>query len=417
MDYNEVTDCRCCGSNDLTQYLDLTDQPPANSYHDLGEVIQEYPLKALICANCYHSTLSIVINPDLLYRDYAYVSGTSKTLRDYFDWFAKITEAIIKQVNPQAKDLKVMDIACNDGSQLDSFLELGWNTYGVDPARNLWPITQMKGHKVICDYWTPTIAQKINRKYDALVAQNVFAHTDDIMSFLLACKEGMHEKSVLFIQTSQSEIFVNNEFDTMYHEHLSFFTVNSMKAVCERAGVSLREVFKTKIHGTSYVFVIMLDDTGLPDSNIENAISAEKALGLYNLATYTDFAKNAQRIVKDLKEKVDELKGMGYVTIGLGAAAKGMTVLNMGQIQLDTIIDENELKIGKYTPGQNIHIQDFEMLDRDTCFPNSSAQNSKIAFVPLAWNFYDELREKIKLRRNNENDVFVKYFPKLEILK
>ena len=142
------------------------------------------------------------------------MSGTSNTGLDFFKNNAKfINEYYETKFKNDYNTKKILDIACNDGSQLDYFKELGWDTYGIDPATNICPIALNKGHKVICDFFNMNSVKMLD-KMDIILAQNVFAHTEYIDEFLKACKYIMHEKSSLFIQTSQKDMFINGEFDT-----------------------------------------------------------------------------------------------------------------------------------------------------------------------------------------------------------
>jgi len=396
-------ECLACGSDKLRTILDLGDQPLANNYHNL-EPQDLFPLKLNVCEHCFHLQLSHTVNPDLMFKHYLYVSGTTKTGRDYFDFFAKKT----LEYAPNAKS--ILDIACNDGTQLDSYKKLNISTFGIDPAENLVPDAINKGHNIICDYFnTNTVSQFNGTKFDILTAQNVFAHTRYTTDFLESCKEVMHDNSVLFIQTSQANMVVNNEFDTIYHEHLSFFNTKSMKMLVERCGLVLSDVFKTDIHGTSYVFVITKTDFLNKLGTIEN-LEIEKSKGLYNILTYPEYALKCYKATFDLKTKLEEFKSQGYTLIGYGAAAKGNTLLNFGKIDLEVIIDDNPLKQNLYTPGTNIPIVHSDYLSK-------LHPTQKVVFVPLAWNFYTEIKQRIKDKRNNENDIFIKYSPELEIDK
>jgi SAM-dependent methyltransferase len=396
----EIKNCRCCGGKVKT-ILDLNDQPLANSYHKVGDHLEYFPLKLNLCDNCYHTQLSIVVDSDIMFRNYLYVSGTSNTLKEYFDFFSRFTIERFKNYFGH-KPNNVLDIACNDGTQLDYYKSKGVTTYGIDPAENLHPISS-KSHNVICDYFP---SDKIDNKFNLIIAQNVFAHTHDIKSFLEKCYDILEDDSLLYIQTSQSNMILNNEFDTTYHEHLSFFNSLSMRTIVEKCNLKLNNVFKFDIHGSSYIFEISKKSY---DSNIESVINLEKVKGLYDMKTYNTFVENAKEITKNLKKTIDEHRENGYSIIGYGAAAKGMTLLNFGSILMNYIIDDNELKHDLLTPGTNIIIKGIDILD--------TIKSKKILFVPLAWNFYDEIYKRIKLKRDNENDLFVKYFPKIEILK
>ena len=397
------TECLACGTSDLRSILDLGKQPLANNYHN-GETQDEYPLNLNLCQSCYHLQLSHTVNPDLMFKNYLYVSGTAKTLRDYFDYFASKTLEYL----PNAT--KILDIACNDGTQLDSYLKLGLQTYGIDPAENLYEDSKLRGHNIICDYFNSDTSHKFEGKtFDVITAQNVFAHTSYTVDFLNTCKEVMDDDSLLFIQTSQANMFRNNEFDTIYHEHLSFFSSNSMKSLVERCGMTLYDIFKTDIHGTSYVFVISKSKKE-PKDGVSKNLLEEKELGMTDVLTYPEYALKCYQSTFNLKKKLEEMKNEGYILVGYGAAAKGNTLLNFGKISLDFIIDDNPLKQNLLTPGMNIPIFGPEKI-------NQISENDKVVFVPLAWNFYSEIRNRITERRKNNNDFFVRYFPTLVLEK
>lgn len=396
----ELNECLCCGSKSLTMTLDLGVQPMANSFLDSEDQEElTFPLKLNLCRDCFHLQLSHAVDPDLLFRNYLYVSGTSQTLKDYFDWFANLAVDYY-----QGTPKTVLDIACNDGTQLDSFKRAGFTTYGIDPATNLHPISSAN-HEVVLDYFTDEYVEHYKSKnLDIINAQNVFAHNSYPLEFLKQCKEIMHDNTVLFIQTSQANMVQNNEFDTIYHEHLSFFCANSMNELAKRAGLHLVDVAKTPIHGTSYLFVF----TKTPrDNKVQDILLAERNAGLQTPKTYIDYARKAEQVVVDLKKTIADYRADGYVIAGYGAAAKGMTLVNFGDIHLDFIIDDNPLKQGKFTPGTHDPVVGIEMLEE--------CKDLNVAFVPLAWNFFTEIKTRIKAVRDQEGDVFVRYFPTISV--
>lgn len=399
LDATELTECIACGSTHLTQVLDLNNQPLANSFLRIEHLQFPEPIFPLVlnsCTECSHLQLSHAVNPDLLFKNYLYVSGTSQTLKDYFDWFANFT------LNYVEEPTNVLDIACNDGTQLDSFKALGLETFGVDPATNLHRLSSVN-HNVICDYLKRDhIGQLQVQELDIINAQNVFAHTSDPLEFLSICKNIMHDKTVLFIQTSQADMVKNNEFDTIYHEHLSFFNANSMQSLANRAGLNLIDIVKTPIHGNSYVFVF--SKTLEPRETVAQMLHDERELGLQEASTYVEYAEKAKQVVVDLNATITEYRGKGFRIVGYGAAAKGNTLLNFGNILLDYIVDDNPLKQGLFAPGVRTPVVSIDALD---LIP----EDTNVLFVPLAWNFYTEIRNRIKAVRDNENDVFVKYFP------
>jgi SAM-dependent methyltransferase len=397
----EIKNCVACGSERLKLTLDLGKQPLANSYKLRRDDSQiEYPLAINRCEDCYHVQLTHAVDPQLMFDDYLYVSGTTKTGHEHFENFARF-------VNNMSTGKTVLDIGCNDGTQLDYFKKLGYNTFGIDPAKNLYEISK-KEHTVFLDYFDTefsSVFAQAGISVDVITAQNVFAHTANPLEFLLAAKQLMLDDSTLFIQTSQANMILNNEFDTIYHEHISFFNINSMDKLCKRAGLHLVGVEWMPIHGTSFIFIVRKKDDG---RNVQLLIDEERSKGLYSPETYVRYAKRCDEIVQQLKYECDFVRQsmIGWNIVGYGAPAKGMTLLNYAKLHLDFIIDDNPLKQGRFTPGSSIPIYGPEKLDelKDTTL-----------FVPLAWNFFEEIKARIKSRHDHKYDRFITYFPKVEI--
>lgn len=392
--------CLACSSENLKLLFDLGKQPLANSYPSkIDEEEFTYPLAVNVCVDCFHVQLTHTVDPQVIYKHYLYTTGTSNTMKNYSDMFAKF---VCEYKNNSVKS--VLDIGCNDGTQLDSFKKLGIKTQGIDPAQNLYPISSQK-HDIICDFFDEPAIKNIST-HDVIVAQNVFAHNPDPYKFLMLCKKIMDDETLLFIQTSQADMVLNNEFDTIYHEHVNFFNTLSMKKLTERANLNLIDVCKSEVHGTSYIFVISKKNK---DSyRIKNVLKEESNKHLYTVETYTNWVKSVTKNVNDLKKEIVTLKEYGYKIIGYGAAAKGNTLLNFMGTSLDMIIDDNPFKQGLYTPGTKTPIVSADAI-------NNLQQNEKIVFIPLAWNFFNEIEQKIKSRRKNDTDVFIKYFPKVEL--
>ena len=394
-----INNCLCCLKINRS-LLNLKEIPLANDFHKLSIQNKNYPLELMVCPNCYHCQLHFIVDPEILFKDYKYVSGTSQTGLDFFKQNAKIINDKFKKNLTCVK--RILDIACNDGSQLDYFKELGWDTYGVDPATNLHSLSLSKGHTIICDFWNENVAKQLP-KMDIIIAQNVFAHTEYIDDFLQACKIIMNETSTLYIQTSQKNMIINGEFDTIYHEHISFFNAKSMDILVNRNGLVLNNISEVDIHGTSYMFEIKLNKSA-NDYNVQTFIENENYL--YSDDLYNTFKTNADLTINSLKNEIEKHKINGYKCIGFGAAAKAQTVLCYGNINLEYIIDENPLKIGLYSPKMNIPIYSFDYFKSDT--------SSKILIIILAWNFSDEIISKIKSIRPDV--IILSYFPKLKYL-
>jgi 2-polyprenyl-3-methyl-5-hydroxy-6-metoxy-1,4-benzoquinol methylase len=391
--------CLACGDTALEPALNLGQQPLANNFKSTPKDNESYPLAVNRCTHCSHLQLTHVVDPAEIYRDYSYVSGTSQTYLDYMTWFARWTKEY-----SNCSTGNVLDIGCNDGSQLDAFKALGFRTAGVDPAENIHPTSTAKGHQVVCGFWDQgSIDQLSDPTYDIIVAQNSFAHNPDPVRYLKLLAPLMREDSLFFIQTSQADMVRNGEFDTIYHEHVNFYNINSMNELCRRAGVHLIDVVKTPIHGTSYVFVVSAYKKR--SEHIANLIAREA--DLLESATYKEWAGRARSIVSDFASRIHMFRDQGYSIVGYGAAAKGMTLLNYAKVDLDFIIDDNPLKQNTYSPGRDIPIVSSTHL--------KLYNNERILFVPLAWNVFAELKAKIKAARDNADDKFLKYFPEVTV--
>ena len=386
--------CLVCGT-EVTEIVDLGSQPLANSF--LDRIVEEriFPLKVNCCKNCMHLQLSHAVDLPLMYKNYLYRSGTTNTYKEYMNWFATNALKYFKE-----ECSTVLDIGCNDGTQLDFFKKLGLQTYGIDPAENLYEYSS-KNHIVIKDYFSETINFKT--KFDIVLMQNSFAHQPNPKKFLQNIKNIIDTNGKIFIQTSQADMVKNNEFDTIYHEHINFYCAQSMKTLVESIGLHLIDIVKNSIHGVSYIFVI----SKIPAKNntIENFLLEENKINSFE--NYKVWAKNILKVKTNYVQLLDQRKGTHLV--GYGAAAKGNTFLNFVGKKLDIIIDDNELKQNKFTPGTHIPIKSIDILE-------SIPINEGITFVPLAWNFFDEIKKRIKQVRTSKYDKFIKYFPEAKLL-
>jgi nucleoside-diphosphate-sugar epimerase/2-polyprenyl-3-methyl-5-hydroxy-6-metoxy-1,4-benzoquinol methylase len=406
--YKIISECRVCLQNLIT-LLDLKKQPLANDYHKKTTILEKYPLKLMYCENCFHVQLNTIVNPEKLFKNYVYISGTSETLKEYFYNFAFGTIIRYGQLhnygtkkNDDPVKLKILDIACNDGSQLDSFFnmnkECGFNltTVGVDPAENIYETIskQKKCHDIYCEFFSQNTVDKLKQKYgsfDIIIAQNVFAHIDNPHTFLNLSKQLMNSDSLLFIQTSQKNMIKNGEFDTAYHEHLSFFNTNSMNILCKNQNLLLNTVTEVPIHGDSYIFEIIKPTSTIisQTQNVKDQIYNEMQDQLYNKIFYNKYTLNCIIYKNNFHNKILEYKLNNRQVIGYGSTAKSNTLLNFSGIsnEIDWIIDDNILKQNLYTPGSNILVKNSDSL-KDI--------NTNSVVVVFAWNFFEEIKNKIK---------------------
>jgi 2-polyprenyl-3-methyl-5-hydroxy-6-metoxy-1,4-benzoquinol methylase len=394
-----ILECLACGGSHLEPTLDLGTQPLANNFrateNQSGEL--KFPLAINRCTHCNHLQLTHAVDPAIIYTNYLYVSGTSQTYLDYMKWYAWFVREQFAYW-----PTTVLDIGCNDGSQLDAFKSAQFETFGVDPAENLHPVSSAK-HSVVCGFWNQdTVAQFDGKTFDVISTQNAFAHIPDPVTYLKLAADCLRHDGKIFISTSQADMVLNGEFDTIYHEHISYYNAASMKALAERAGLYLVDVHKTPIHGTSYIFVLSKRQHNV--RKIENILAMESAQGLQTAQTYTNWAKDVRELLIKLLDQVNEYRAYKYRVVGYGAAAKGMTLLNASWIKLDAVIDDNPLKQGTWCPGTDIPVVSSDYI-------KTIPADQPVVFVPLAWNFYTEIKRKIQSIRKNDQDLFLRYFP------
>lgn len=396
------TECLACGSKHINVALDLGVQPLANSYKKTADAPEDrYPLAVCLCNDCFHLQLSHTVDPEIIYKNYLYATGTNQTIQEYSKWFANFCN----EYTDSSKS--VLDIGCNDGTQLNYFKELGFKTFGIDPAENLHSRSSVN-HDVVCDFFGPdAVPILIKEQYDIIVAQNVCAHNPNPVDFLRSCRNLMREETLLFVQTSQADMVLHNEFDTIYHEHVNFFNANSMFKLAQRAGLHLVDVVKTPIHGNSYIFVLSLQNKR--QHHVQNIIAMEAPL--LEHSTYHNWRNTVESNMRSLKFYINQYREQGYKIIGYGAAAKGNTLLNYTELDLDFIIDDSALKQGLFTPGRSIPIVGMSKLNL------LEDKDARVVFIPLAWNFFTEIRERILSARDNKQDVFLRYFPTVELVK
>jgi len=401
-----IDSCLACGKLELQLALDLGTQAPANNLTLPGEIeIGEYPLALMYCSSCGHGQLSHAVNPSLLFDTYLYKSGTSGTLINYFEWFTNEVAGLL------AGSRSVLEIGANDGSLLRLFNRAGFDAIGVDPATNI--ANECAGDAtVICDYF-PT-SKLSGRQFELIVGLNVLAHTPDPLRLLQGAKDVLAPNGVCIFQTSQALMLESGDFDTIYHEHFSFFTLLSMKVLAQRAGLRLRQAVLTNIHGVSLVG-LLTHPTGPEVGQIFNTEPFALDSKLLNdmqdawesksiTDIYTKFARKAKDRMMEVVRIVEDRRALGHQVVLVGAAAKAITFARAAGLRPDLVVDEAPDKIGRVIPGLGLEIQSLESIKN---------LDGQILFVIAAWNFASELERKVRLAAGSSPKEFLVYFPEL----
>ncbi|MDO8499669.1 MAG: class I SAM-dependent methyltransferase [bacterium] len=393
----EITNCRICASADLTQFLDFGLQPLANSFlkpEQLNESEAKYPLRVVVCNKCRLAQLKDIVDPEIMFRDYVYFSSGMPASEHFRAYVRSIVDGFTSDNN----DL-VVDIGSNDGHFLSIVKELGRPILGVDPARNLAKAANAVGIPTIPEFFSASLAEEIVAKHGypkVVIGNNVVAHIGNLHELVKGVKV-LTEKGGVFVFEAPYliDMFVNLSFDTIYHEHLSYFSVFPLKHLFEQYGLDIFDVQVHPIQGNSIrTFVCRKGDRQILPS-VQACLDKEKALGLLDgTEAYFALAEKINNLKNEVMNLLSDLKQQGKSIVGYGAPAKGNTLLNyygIGPEILDYVTEELPSKIGFLTPGTRIPVVATQVF-RDN--PSDYA-------LMLAWNYKDVILKKEQKFRDN----------------
>lgn len=406
------TNCRACGSEKLTKYLDLGLMPLANNleYTSLRAKEKErFPLQVMFCEKCALSQLSVVIDPAKMFSNYVYRSS--------------INGGYVKHARKMAQDLKqrfnltpdsfMIDIAGNDGALLKEFQnEIGLKVLNVDPAENLAAIAEAQGIPTWANFWSNDLAKGAAATFgraDLITATNVFAHVDQMMNFIFGASIALKPEGVLVIECPYIVDFIENfEFDTVYFEHLSYVSVTPINRVCTGLYMKLISVEKQAIHGgTIRMTIAQKESSHQVGESVIHFLREEENAGFNKIDRYKKWSKDINKVINNFGQQLLALKKEGHTIAGFAASAKGNTLLNSAGINtdiVDYIVDQTPEKIGKFSPGTGIPIVHIQTLTK-----------KPVDFlIILSWNFALELMEKA--RDNGFKGKFIIPIPEFTIL-
>ena len=382
MDYKIVKKCRACGSRKLKPYLDLGLKPLANSY----EVMRKFPLRVLFCKECCLSQLSVVVSPELMFSNYPYHSSVSESFKSHCAKMARTAKRMSGEVAPS-----MVDIASNDGALLQEFSNAGFYVMGVEPAKNLADEANARGLDTLNEFFSQEAAERLPA-VRVMTATNVLAHVDDLHGFLKAANSLLRKqhKSFLIVEVPYLyDLITNNQFDTIYHEHLSYFLLKPLKKAFEACGLSIFKVERQKIHGGS--LRVYASPLGMHDEtwSVREMMEFEKKAGMYSFAHYKKFSANIEKLGTSLNNLLATLKLAGKKVYAYGASAKGAMLINNFRIDsrlVDFVVDDTPCKQGRFMPDSDIMIVDKGVLSR----------YKPDYILILAWNFAAEIMKKTK---------------------
>jgi 2-polyprenyl-3-methyl-5-hydroxy-6-metoxy-1,4-benzoquinol methylase len=390
-----VKKCRMCGSERLACFLDLGEMPPADQFlhkHQLGEHRESYPLQVAVCEDCGLIQLNFVVPPEILYcDDYPYESSTTAAGRRHWSEFARSTARSLSLI----PDDLVVDIGSNVGILLQMFKEQGTKVLGVDPAANIAEIANRNGIETVAAFFNSRAARQIvatKGKATVITGTNVFAHVADLDDLMQAVSTLLAERGTFIIEAPYFlELLHSLEYDTIYHEHLSYVSLKPLIRFFKRFGMEIFDTQLRDIHGGSIrLFVRRIGMSAAPVAPIVSQMLANEERGrIYELDTLREFARNVVSNRAALRALLTSLKKSGSKIVAVSAPAKGMTLLNycsLGSDFLDFVTEKSKLKIGRYTPGLRIEVVPDDML---------LTRQPDYALL-LAWNFAEEIMNNLK---------------------
>jgi len=396
--------CRLCGGTSLSQVLHLEPTPPANAFVNAQERMTEqavFPLDVYFCGACHHVQLLDIVNPVILFENYVYVSGTSPSFVRHFEAYSSV---LIEQY-AFAQGSLVVEIGSNDGTMLEMFQRRGLKVLGIDPAKKIAAEANAKGIPTWIGFFDQSVVNEViqtHSKASLVVANNVFAHADNLKQIAQSIKNLLTDDGVFVFEVSYLlDVLDNTLFDTIYHEHLSYHSVAPLRRFFSSLGLELFRLERISTHGGS--IRCHVQKSGGPrqsDGSVEQAISEECARGLDDAQTFIRFEADIDRKRTELMALLHDLKKKGKTIAGYGAPAKATTLCHhfkLGADVLDYIIDDSPLKQNLYSPGYHIPVVSSAVL----------SDSPPDYLIILAWNFAEPIMNNQKNFTSNGGHFIV----------
>lgn len=411
--YRRRTNCRVCNSENLSIFLDYGDMPLAGNFvfqSNLDEV-KLYPMDLAVCLDCSLVQILNVVDPEVIFTDYRYLSSVTQTLTQHFRDYATLLQ---REILPK-KDPFLVEFGCNDGVLLDPLQKLGVKVLGVDAAGNVIQLTRQRGIDVIHGFFGLSIADSIEREHgkaDVITASNVFAHIDDLDGVMQGVDRLLSAEGKFIVEVHYLlDLLKTFQFDTVYHEHLCYYSLHALQVLYRRFGFEIVDVQHLPMHGGAIRVFAQRSESihGNVDPIVKEMLEEEVKHGIGKSETYKEFGRQVEHYRDHLTDFLLERKKSNRTLSAYGAAGRATILLNyckLDQMKVEYIVDESPFRVGRCVPGVGIPI-----VSRSTL-----AEKPTDDCLIAAWNYRDEIvgKEQAYL---DQGGCFIMPLPEIEIIQ